>query len=101
MSTKRPDWSWRLGSDQAASHSTALAVEHATDGPPGMVASMPFPIMAHAESLVQTEQVSVIRADSANSVVPAAHENTAPPIRLEGDSNFGLQKRSSTVGTVR
>jgi hypothetical protein len=30
-------------SDQEASHSMALAVEHATDGPPGTVVSMPLP----------------------------------------------------------
>lgn len=35
VSTKRPDWSCLVGSDHAASHSMAFAVEHATEGPPG------------------------------------------------------------------
>jgi len=43
VSTKRPDWSCLVGSDQASSHSIAFAVEQATDGPPGTVASMPLP----------------------------------------------------------
>ena len=45
MSTKRPDWSCFVGSDHEASHSIALAVEQATDGPPGTVVSAPLPYL--------------------------------------------------------
>jgi len=42
-STMRPELSCSAASAHAASHSMAFAVEHAMDGPPGTVSSMPLP----------------------------------------------------------